>query len=235
MPARSRSSQVSNNIQAREDEVAIRFREAVRAGQDWFDALLDAIAAWHAVREVCDGREYRYLIGGEAFDWLLLAERLILGADGLIPQAESEALLFHGRLPRPVMPGEFRKRLGGIKHHAVANYWYGVLVEEALILASEHEVRKARRAMSRPEDLHLDDVVYERIYGKTRQELWKEFHAERKQQPSRRASLSDLREFTYWLFKYRVKHAEPARLASDTRKGLAFLRSLGRGDADGWP
>ena len=32
-----------------------------------------------------------------------------------------------------------------------------------------------------------------------------------------------LKEFTYWLFKYRVRSLEGARVASDTRKGLAAL------------
>jgi hypothetical protein len=38
--------------------------------------------------------------------------------------------------------------------------------------------------------------------------------------------LSDLHEFTYWLFKHRVNNSDPARVASDTRKGLAMLSRL---------
>ena len=30
----------------------------------------------------------------------------------------------------------------------------------------------------------------------------------------------------YWLFKYRVKNQEPARVASDTRKALAQLSAM---------
>ena len=40
------------------------------------------------------GRTYRYLVGGEAFDWLLLAERLCDEIEDLIPDDEREALLF---------------------------------------------------------------------------------------------------------------------------------------------
>ena len=39
-------------------------------------------------------------------------------------------------------------------------------------------------------------------------------------------SLSELREFMYWLFKYRVRMCEPARVASDTRKALAQLSAM---------
>ena len=56
------------------------FRTALDAGDPWFDALMRAIALWESPDETVDGRQYRYLIGGEAFDWLLLAERLLRGA-----------------------------------------------------------------------------------------------------------------------------------------------------------
>jgi hypothetical protein len=39
-------------------------------------------------------------------------------------------------------------------------------------------------------------------------------------------SYGELREFTYWLFKYRVNQLDPARVASDTRKALAQMSEL---------
>jgi len=32
-----------------------------------------------------------------------------------------------------------------------------------------------------------------------------------------------MKEFTYWLFKYRLKHCDKARVASDTKKALDWL------------
>ena len=55
------------------DDVVARFREDVRSGMHWFEALLDAIGRWRAPGETRSGRRYDYLIAGEAFDWLLLA------------------------------------------------------------------------------------------------------------------------------------------------------------------
>src|SRR5687768_8159712 len=52
-------------------------RETIDAGEHWYVALLRSMARWTAADETFDGRYYRYLIGGEAFDWLVLAERLI--------------------------------------------------------------------------------------------------------------------------------------------------------------
>ena len=42
-------------------------------------------------REEYQGRTYQYLIQGEAFDWLVLAERLCCELDGVIPAEEKGA------------------------------------------------------------------------------------------------------------------------------------------------
>jgi hypothetical protein len=42
--------------------------------------------------------------------------------------------------------------------------------------------------------------------------------------------LTNLKEFTYWLFKYRVHYWDPARVASDTRKAMLRLDVLEQGE-----
>ena len=42
----------------------------------------------------------------------------------------------------------------------------------------------------------------------------------------RELSLVAWQEFTYWLFKRRIRKWHPARVASDTRRGLERLREL---------
>ena len=174
-----------------------------------------------------DGRRYRYLIGGEAFDWLLLAERLCDELDGAIPAEERDALLFFGRAPRDLAEDEFRRAIGDAKHKAHLNFLYGVAVEEALQLTVEEEVLKARRSCvwDRGED-SLEQQVFERIYGRGRDELLAAFRDERALPPGDEISYGDLRAFTYWLFKYRVAQSDPARVASDTRKALAQVSEL---------
>jgi hypothetical protein len=56
--------------------------------------------------------------------------------------------------------------------------------------------------------------------------LLRDFRAERRLPPLPHISLTEMREFVYWLFKYRVGHSEPARVASDTRKALAQLSAI---------
>ncbi len=217
----------------RAQRIIDEMRAAVAAGQShWLFPLLDAVGRWPFAGETVGGRTYCYLVGGEAFDWLLLAERLCEELEGLIPQEECDDLLFHGRLPVELPDEEFRRRLGAAKHRAHLNFLYGVRVEEALQFIVQEEVHKER--LSRIwENGHVGDEACRHIYGATRAELLRAFRDERALPTGRQAlppagslTLGELTEFTYWLFRYRLRHGEPARVASDTRKGLAALARL---------
>jgi 8-oxo-dGTP pyrophosphatase MutT (NUDIX family) len=213
------------------------FRTSLDAGEPWFDALMQAIALWQQPEEQVGARHFRYLIGGEAFDWLLLAERLLSDATVSVPDNEAERLLFEARFPEAppdlgpdrLADDALRDRIGETKYRAHLNYVYGVIVEEALQYAVELDLAKERVsvAIKDPRDVeHAVDPLYERIYGRPRGELLAEFRAERNKRPTTTIALTELREFFYWLFKYRVKNAEPARVASDTRKALAQLSAI---------
>ncbi len=205
-----------------------RLRETVESGErHWFIAVLEGVGQWPLAEEEVNGRRYRYMIGGEAFDWLLLAERLCEALDDLTAAEEREALLMHGRFPTEVSEETFRRLLGAAKYRAHLNFRYGVQVEEALQLSVAQEVEKDR--LSRVwENGHIDDDVCSRIYGATRRELFARFQREQGLSGDS-VSLGDLHEFTYWLFKHRVNNADPARVASDTRKGLAMFSRMQAG------
>ncbi|MEE8385540.1 MAG: hypothetical protein V3S01_06460 [Dehalococcoidia bacterium] len=205
-----------------------RLRETVESGErHWFIAVLEGVGQWPLAEEEVNGRRYRYMIGGEAFDWLLLAERLCEALDDLTAAEEREALLMHGRFPTEVSEETFRRLLGAAKYRAHLNFRYGVQVEEALQLSVAQEVEKDR--LSRVwENGQTDDDVCSRIYGATRRELFAEFQREQGLSGDS-VSLGDLHEFTYWLFKHRVNNADPARVASDTRKGLAMFSRMQAG------
>jgi hypothetical protein len=208
-------------------EDAISFmREMIATGEHWYVALLKTMARWDQAEEIIDDRHYRYLVGGEAFDWLLLAERLVDELDGIVTAPELEALLFHGHPPLEVSDEEFQSLIGTPKYQAYLNYLYGVVVEEALQLAVEEELAKEHHSHVWAAG-GLDGAnIYQRIYGRAQAELLAEFQTERGLALTSSLDYSDLREFTYWLFKYRVRNGEGARVASDTRKGLAALSRL---------
>ncbi len=210
----------------REPDAVRHFRESLKAGRPWEEALLEAMGLWTLAEEGYEGRHYRYLLLGEAFDWLLLAERLLSKADGLVAARDVERLLLRGEMPSRFTEQQVRRYLGPSKFRALLNFWYGVVAEEALQLAVEEALQKERRAGGRPEGHDIHEQVALRIYEETRSNLFKRFRAEMGYPGRNSTDVTELHEFTYWLFKLRVKTGEPARVASDTRKGLERLRRL---------
>ena len=207
------------------DDPIAYLREQVAAGENWYTAVLKTMARWSQAEETIDGRRYRYLIGGEAFDWLVLAERLIDELD-YVSDSERDGLLFFGRPPIEIDEEEFQALIGTPKYQAYLNYLYGVVVEEALQYAVEMEVEKERHGHVWS-GAHADNLpAFSRIYGHSHEELLHEFLKERDLEARDDIELSELKEFTYWLFKYRVRRHEGARVASDTRKGLAALSGI---------
>ena len=207
-------------------ETLRRLKEGVRAGQPWQQALLEAVGLWTQPLEDFKGRIYRYMIQGEAFDWLTLAERLSSELDDLIPPDEKEDLLFEGRLPDSVPPEMFQDLLGASKYRGHLNFWYGVVVEEALQLSAEEEVRKRHTARGYADTEELVEYAFTHLYGATRIDLLDGFRHEAGIPKRRGLSLTDVKSFTYWLHKLRLKMWDPARVASDTRKGIRKLRQL---------
>ena len=213
---------ISSQLIATGDAEAIRhLKQSISDGKHWYIALLEAIGLWTSSGEVHNERIYLYLIDGEAFDWLILAERLCEGADELLPGEEKDDLLFCGKPPLNLTAKQFKELIGYSKYRQYLNYFYGIIVEEALIMAVRGDVRKERRTSgyNREHD-DYDGEVYRRIYGATKAILLRRFRKEKGYPQLKSISLTELKEFTYWLFKYRLRYCDKARVASDTNKAL---------------
>jgi len=211
------------------DARAIRhLKDSIKQGRNWFISLLEAMRLWKSSSEVYGDDHYIYLIGGEAFDWMRLAERLCDEVKDSIPEEELINLLFFERAPIELSDAEFKRALGAPKYRAYLNYLYGVMTEQALILAAIYEVRKRSIIPLRPED--EAEHAFRRIYGSGQAELLHAFQKEMKYAYRKSLTLGEWKEFTYWLFKYRVKHSEKPKIASDTNKALMLMcrRMCGR-------
>ena len=197
----------------------------MQAGRErsWHAALLEAIGQWSRPNEHAHGRYWHYVIGGEALDWLTLAQRLSLEIPDAVPDRELEALLFHGRFPERVSPEQFRQMIGPYRYTALLNFHYGITVEETLQLLTEEAIRKNRLACCYSDSDDLIEEAYRHLYGDTRSSLALEF-LERADglwgDDLESFSLPGWHEFIYWLFKRRIGKWHPARVASDTRRGL---------------
>jgi hypothetical protein len=210
------------DAKAEAQRIVAAIRDSVERGErHWFITILEGVGAWPLAEEAVNGRHYRYLVGGEAFDWLLLAERLSETLADLAPEDERRPLVARGRFPVEVSEEEFRRYLGPTKYRAHLNFLYGVQVEKALQSGVAAEVKKEQDCQVWNNG-QVDDEVHDRIYGATRPELLRRFREQRGLSDDN-LSDGDDQEFTYWLFKHRVNNADPARVASDTRKGLAML------------
>jgi hypothetical protein len=206
-------------------------------GDAWKLAGLEAIAVWPLAQEKIADESYVYLIGGEAFDWQLLAKRLLRECEAEIDQDVwwdwlSDPVLFAG-FEEP----EFMRAVGVDKGRAHLSYFYGVTVEQSLVTAVEEEVTHRRVGAGRPLSDQSLELAYETLYGNTRDQLWEVFKLEAGAISARDGwrhrdehTLGSEDAFTYWLFKLRMERSDPAKIASDTRKGLAKLERMRQND-----
>lgn len=206
------------------EEAAVRhLRQAVASGRHWFLALLEAMGMWGNSEEEVAGARYRYLIGNEAFDWQALAERLCTAVDGLLPPAEVGRFLSVGLPPLAVPAEQMKRLLGNGKYQGYLNYLYGVVIERCLQVATAQEVQKEWHSQCH-RGPSLPDEVCRRVYGAGYRELLHRFRQECDGTYHSLHEPAGRKELTYWLFKHRVRTADKARLASDTKKGLEFWR-----------
>jgi hypothetical protein len=213
-------------VSHRDTQAIQALRNGIAEGRNWYVSLLEAVRLWSSPEEDYKGRHYQYLIDSEAFDWLVLTERLCEELDGLIPEKDRTNLLFFGIPPMELSKDQFKTLIGPSKYQAHLNYFYGILVEKFLLLSVIEEIRKKKRASGLNNDNGVVDEAYQRIYGAAQSPLLRQFRKERHYPQLRSMRLSELDEFTYWLFKYRIKVRDKSLLASDTKKALAKLRAL---------
>ena len=189
------------------DELIDKFRTTVEQNDvDWRLALCELMAQWPLARETVHGSSFQYLIAGEAFDWRLLAQRIFQDLHFGIPGDQRDQCVYGWKPNVGLSEEQFRRSLGISKYRAHLNFVYG---------------------------------VFTRLYGETYEGLWHEYLKDHPgvldaetQLPSGvsnySSSLSNVDEFTYWLFKRRIKKSDPARVASDTRKGLEQFEQIKR-------
>lgn len=196
------------------------FDAELKAGVHWYPAALRACGRWRLASETHQGRRLAYLVAREALDLVLLIDRVASTRRDAVPRAERDELRFHGCPPVYVPSQEFAAALGDARYKAYLNHFYGIDVEEAIVHAVELEAAKAHRLDRASAD------VYPLIYGHTLQELLATYRDARGRKDDARVQWADWKDFTYWRFRFRLRTQVPARIASDTRKGIALLQRL---------
>lgn len=201
-------------------------RQAIQSGRDWYLSLLETIGRWRLPSEEIDGRHFQYLIADEAFDWLLLAERLTETVADLVPENERLDLLFYGIPPVDLPEEMFKDLLGATKYRAHLNFLYGVVLEEALLVSVQREIEKENRSRAYREDRRVVETLHQRLYGQSLETLRGDFQAARGAPDRDVLTQGEWKEFVYWLFKRRLRYWDKARIASDTRKAIQSYECL---------
>ena len=199
-------------------------RGRILSGENWHRAMLLAVSEWPLEEETLDGDRFLYLIDGEALDLPRIYDRLALQIADLVSEDELEALLVYGKSPVGLSRDEMKSLMGNKRYNAYLTFIYGVLVEEMVVLAVLQDIRKKRRASGLTRyDANPDDA-YRYVYRASRLELLNSFRKERGLKRKRSIDLTQLREFTYWLFKLRLRNSDKSRVASDTKRALVLLQ-----------
>ena len=184
-------------------------------------AALRACGQWRLADEVHHGRRLTYLVAREALDLVLLIDRIASTRRDAVPRAERDELRFHGRPPIHVSGHTFASAPWERPDtRRTSTHFYGIDVEEAVVHAVELEAGKGH-----PLDRGAVDV-YQLVYGKTLDELLAAYRATRRLKEGGGVRWADWKDFTYWCFRLRLRTQVPARIASDTRKGIALLQRL---------
>ena len=201
-------------------EALQRFDAELLIGTHWYRAALRAVGVWRVASETYRQHRLQFLVAREALDLVLVIERLMAERPDVVPTSERDAMRFGGYPPIYVPIDEFRTALGSIRYKAYLNYFYGVTVEEAAVHAVELEASKAHALDGGRAD------AYRLIYGVTLEDLLGRYRADQGTRKVDRIRWDVWKEFTYWCFKTRSQAQIPARMASDTRKGISLLQQL---------
>ena len=198
-------------------------RDSIKQGIPWPQALIQTMAAWSLPNETFKGIKYIYLIDGECFNMLLLAERLILELKDLISTTDIENLLFKSEFPHDFDLSTLKHEIGITKYRGHVNFFYGVVVEEILQYTIENEVEKRFYSNGIGEIKNPDDETFKQLYKSKYDDLYTQFCIDTSRIKNKRFYFNEYIQFTYWLFKYRVTISDGAKIASDTKKALRHI------------
>ena len=209
---------------------------------NWQTAFIETVAAWPIENERIYGENFHYFIGGEAFNWKRLAERIAtqITEEERSPNLNGELIdwistsgVFGG-----LDEQEFRRILGVDGWRAHLNYFYGVQIEQCLIVAVQTRIQKRRYSGGLPPSDDASDRAYLGLYEDTEQTLYDHFLAETAdrlsdliaESPDDTRTIALEEEFTYWLFKRRIEYTLAPQIAAETKRGLEMMHRIGKAD-----
>tara|TARA_Y100001970_G_scaffold225688_1_gene278739 strand:- start:18142 stop:18807 length:666 start_codon:yes stop_codon:yes gene_type:complete len=190
------------------------------------DTFLKIIGKWPVKTEIINNIEYKYWIDDEAFNWHLLATRIIFSLNEETNKKPLNAFLHSTYL----LPGSDQRKIINLfppdKYRAHLNFIYGVVLEEVIICFNEMEKNK-----DIINQFHASDAinaVYLDLYGYNFSEFKRIYEFEKKIKLDKFDSLYSYYDFLYWSWKYRIKKSTPEKIAYDSQSGINFLINMSK-------
>ncbi len=194
-------------------------RNEVSQGENWQKSVAKYIGLWNEKEEFYRGYKYIYLIDDEALDWLNLTERLVSSIKSYITKEEYNYVSTSGLLPDQEIYNYIKKTIPKKKLSQMRNFYYGIIIEN---LIYHYKILEYQKNTIVVED--NDQRFYEEIYNKPIEVLYEIFYKERRTINKNKLNFHELKLFSYWLFKYRLKHSDKTKMAHETNTALKLAK-----------
>ena len=196
-------------------------RNEVSLGEDWQKSIAKYIGLWTKKEEFYRGYKYIYLIDDEALDWLTLTERLVSSIKSYITKEEYYYVSTSGLLPDQKIYKYIKKTIPKKKLSQMRNFYYGIILENFIY---NYKILEYQKNSIGVED--NDQRFFEEIYNKPIEVLYATFYKEKKTISKNKLNFHELKLFSYWLFKYRLKHSDKTKMAHETNSALKFAKTI---------
>ena len=190
-------------------------RNEVSQGENWQKSVAKYIGLWNEKEEFYRGYKYIYLIDDEALDWLNLTERLVSSIKSYITKEEYNYVSTSGLLLDQDIYKYIKETIPKKKLSQMRNFYYGIIIEN---LIYHYKILEYQKNTIVVED--NDQRFYEEIYNKPIEVLYEIFYKERRTINKNKLNFHELKLFSYWLFKYRLKHSDKTKMAHETNTAL---------------
>jgi len=188
--------------------------------------FLKIIGHWPLKSEIIGDMDYQYWINDEAFNWYLLASRIIFS----VKDEQNIKKLDHFLSTVHFLPGSDQRIMINLfppdKYRAHLNFIYGVILEEVIICFNEME--KNKDVLNQFNVTDSINLVYLNLYGMDYTEFIRLYEFETKTKLDQFDTLHSYYNFLYWSWKYRLMKSTPEKIAYDSQSGINFLMNLNK-------
>ncbi len=151
---------------------------------------------------------------------MTLTERLGSAIKSYLNKEKYHELIFTGLLPNKSSYEYMKKIISRNKLSQMRNFYYGIIIEDLIYVQKSQQYLKKSLYNTNNYD------GYEEIYGKNINLLFKQFAKNIKFAKKNTINLYTYKEFTYWLFKYRIKNSDETKVASDTNLSIKLAKNI---------